>query len=72
MEPVLESRSCLYLGIRITGQMGNEIVSELASMDTTEDQMNTPWKVCATGKSDEKITDWQQLNLLGNEVSKRK
>lgn len=52
-----------------TGQVGNEIISDLASMDTTK--MNTPWKV-QSRKSDSKITDWQQLNLLENESSNGK
>lgn len=46
--------------------MGNVVVSELASMDIH-------WKLPATaGRSDGKVIDWQEWNLLGNEASERK
>lgn len=46
--------------------MGNEVVSAFDGMDT-------PCKVRArAGKSDGKITDWQELNLLGIDPAKRK
>lgn len=46
--------------------MGNEVISDLAGMDITKNQMNMPCKLHVR-KSNSKITDWQQLNLPENE-----